>query len=207
MKLHLSITFLLLATLTVGCKNMNAELEPWLATEDVELQNVATDDIRRHLDALKSEGKSFYGFVAVAGDYCTSSGPSSLSVAFNDESDIAPENTNDPFFRYCPEEWENELRDGFDATNKTLEASYNKFKSLHKRDANSFMIDRHETAFVARRDRAIINALKTLRGSGHFNDNTFLAIWFWGSQCPVTEESVQILNTPEIYKTFVSAFR
>ena len=204
---HLPLLILLLCFLTVGCKKMNSDLEPWLAKEDLELQNAVVADIGRHLDALKEKGETFYGFVAVPGDYCTQPEPTSLSIAFNRESDIASEHADDLFYRYCPEEWKTEIREGFDTTNEILKASFDKFNSMHNKNPNNFMMDRYEIAFVARRDTAIINALKALKESGRLKNGTFLSIWFWGSQYAVTEESVKILNSPEVHQTFVSVFK
>ena len=58
-------------------------LEPWLKTELDNIENLLSDDLRRHLDALANDGVGFYGYAILPEDYTTitSDDPPSITVA------------------------------------------------------------------------------------------------------------------------------
>ena len=202
--------------LTVGCSHksadhknvdhMDTDLRAWLDEKDVELENAVVVDIDRHLETLKARGVSFYGFAAVPGDYMTQPNPAYLTAAYNLESDIDTSDSLETYYRYSVDEWKHSINDGFDATNKVMELSFAKFKSMHQRGANAFTIDQFETAFIERTNNAIIRALKKLKESGRFNEGTYLSIWFRGSGYAITGESVRLLNSKEVYNTYTATF-
>ena len=111
-----------------------AELKTWLDSDDTEFVSTIVTDIQRHVSSLKSDGNLFYGYAMLPGDYCTQPNPTSITVAFNRESDIAPENTNDVYYRYSVDEWQNYVYDGFDDTNSKLQSLFDRFNELHAPD-------------------------------------------------------------------------
>ena len=156
---------------------------------------------------LQSSGDSFYGYAALPGDYCTQPNPASLVVAFNCESDIAPENATEPYYRYCVDEWQNYVHDEFDDTNSKLESLLAQFRELHICAADSYQLDEYEVAFVAKINRAILNALWELKRNGTFDNGTYLIIWFSDSDYEIMNESAKALNDAEVYQQYAAEFQ
>jgi hypothetical protein len=182
------------------------DLNAWLKSDDTKLVAAIVADIARHVSALRSSGEEFYGYAVLPGDYCTQPNPATLAVAFNRESDIAPENANDAYYRYSVDEWANLVRDGFEATNSQLRTSLEQFRSAHSRAPDSFQLDEFELAFVAKTNRAILHALLELKDGGVFDNNTYLIIWYSDANYEIMNESAQALNNPIVYEQYASEF-
>ena len=133
-------------------------------------------------------------------------GQQGLVVAFNRESDIAPEKTDDAYYRYSVDEWQNYVHEGFEASNSGLQSSLERFRSAHSRDPDSFQLDEYEVAFVAKTNRAILNAMLELKKNGTFDNNTYLIIWFSDSDYDIMNDSAKALNEPAVYEQYASEF-
>lgn len=179
-----------------------------LDSDAPELVAAIVADIRHTASRLRAPiiGQSFYGYAALPGDYCTEPNPASLVVAFNRESDLAAEHSNEPYYRYSVDEWQNYVHDGFDNTNSALESQLSEFKKLHTRAEDSYQLDEYEVAFIAKTNRAVLKALMELKQNGTFTDGTYLIIWFSDSEDKIVNESARALNTAQIYEQYASEF-
>jgi hypothetical protein len=184
----------------------SSSLKAWLESDDPELTATIAADIKRHITALQSSGDTYYGYAALPGDYRTQPNPATLAVAFNRESDIAPENSHDAIYRYSVNEWKNYVHEGFEASNSKLKSSLEEFRSLHSSNPDSLQLDEHEIAFIAKTNRAILNALLELKRNGMLDEDTFAIVWFSDANDPIVEESARALNRQEVYKQFASVF-
>lgn len=194
--------------ITLATQKMTShdQLQAWLNSDAPELVAAIAADIQRHVCELRSSGDSFYGYAALPGDYCTQPNPASLVVAFNRESDLAAEHSNEPYYRYSVDEWQNYVRDGFENTNSALESQLSEFKKLHTRAEDSYQLDKHEIAFIAKTNRAVLKALMELKTNRTFADGTYLIIWFSDSEDEIMNESARALNTAQIYEQYASEF-
>jgi hypothetical protein len=183
------------------------QLQAWLDSDATELVAAIVADIQRHVRELRSSGDSFYGYAALPGDYRTQPNPAALAVAFNRESDLAAEHSEEPYYRYSVDEWRNYVHDGFDDTNSALESQLEEFKKLHTRAEDSYRMDDYELAFVAKINRAILSALMALKQNGTFADETYLIIWFSDSDAEIMNESAKALNNAQIYEQYASEFQ
>ncbi|MCA9194147.1 MAG: DUF4303 domain-containing protein [Planctomycetales bacterium] len=183
------------------------QLTAWLKSDASELVAAIVADIQRHVTTLHSSGDSFYGYAALPGDYCTQPNPASLVVAFNRESDLSPENTTDPYYRYSVDAWQHYVHDGFDNTNAQLESQLAKFKELHNRSDDGYHLDEYELAFVAKMNRAILDALLALRRNGTFANDTYLIIWVSDSEDEIMNESAKALNHEMVYQQYAAEFQ
>jgi hypothetical protein len=86
------------------------------------LRTAAVADIKHHVDSLRQSGVEFYGYAVLPPDYYRAFDPATLAVAFNRESDIDASNRGAPYYRYCVDEWQNFVHDGFDDVNRELKA-------------------------------------------------------------------------------------
>lgn len=185
----------------------NEQLKAWLESDTSELVATIVADIQRHVKTLQSLGNSFYGYAVLPGDYSTQPNPASLVVAFNRESDIAPENLTQPYYRYSVDEWQNYVHEGFDDTNAKLESQLAQFKSLHARADDSAQLDEYEIAFIAKTNRVILDALSELKQNGTFGDDTYLIIWFSDCDYEIVNESARVLNDKDVYQLYAAEFQ
>ena len=183
-----------------------SEIKNWLKRDDSDLVNTIMADIRQHVETLRANGDSFYGYAVLPGDYCTQPDHASIVVAFNRESDLNSENAQDIYYRYSVDEWQNYIHDGFDATNSLLRTLFGEFKQLHVGDPGSLQLDDYELAYIDKINNAILDALKTLRSNGTFEIETYIIIWFSDADYDIINDSARILNTPEIFEAFSSEF-
>ena len=183
------------------------QLKAWLESDASELVATIVADIQRHVNTLLSSGDSFYGYAALPGDYCTQPNPASLVVAFNRESDIASENSAEPYYRYSVDEWQNYVHDGFDDTNSKLKSQLAQFKELHSPAVDSYELDEYEIAFVDKTNRAILDALLELKRKGTFGSDTYLIIWFSDSDYEIMNDSAKALNDAEVYEQYAAEFQ
>lgn len=187
--------------------NPHDQRQAWLDSDAPELVAAVVADIQRHVQKLRSAGDSFYGYAALPGDYCTQPNPASLAVAFNRESDIAADHSDEPYYRYSVDEWKNYVHDGFDHTNSAMKSQLDLFQEIHTIDKDSYQLDAYEIAFVAKINRAILAALMALKQKGTFGDETYVVIWFSDSDTEIMNQSAKALNSAEIYKQYASVFQ
>jgi hypothetical protein len=184
----------------------NDRLKAWLENDTPELVATIVIDIQRHVTSLRSSGIIFCGYAVLPGDYCTQPNPASIAVAFNQECDVAPENTKDTYYRYSVDEWHNHVVEGFDASNSILESSLAQFQKLHTRASDNYELDECEVAFIDKTNRAILDALFELKRNGTFGDDTYLIIWYPDSDYEIVDESAKALNNAEVYKQYTATF-
>lgn len=181
-------------------------LDEWLKRDDPELEAAIVADVGRHISALRSSGETFYGYAVLPGDYRTQPNPATLTVAFNRESDIDPQNAGNAYYRYSVDEWNSYVHDGFDASKAKLESSLKHFRSIHSRSPDSFELDEHELAFMGKTNRALLNAVLKLQRNGTLGKDTFAVVWLHDSPDNIMFESAKALNKPEVYRQFKSEF-
>ncbi|BAY95233.1 MULTISPECIES: hypothetical protein [unclassified Tolypothrix] len=75
------------------------DLQAWLDRDDHELVDAIKSEIHDHVAKLHARGDQFYGYAILPGEFDTIH---NLVVAFNRESDIAPENVTDSYYRLLP---------------------------------------------------------------------------------------------------------
>jgi len=187
--------------------NSHDQLQSWLDSDAPELVAAIVADIERHVRELRSSGDSFYGYALLPGDYCTQPNPASLVVAFNRELDLAAGHSEEPYYRYSVDEWQNYVHDGFNDTNSALESQLQTFKQRHTRAEDSYQLDEYEIAFVAKINRAILAALVALKQNGTFDDGTYLIIWFSDSDAEIMNQSAKVLNSAQIYEQYACEFQ
>lgn len=183
------------------------QLKAWLESDDLELVATIVAEMQRHVSALQASGDSFYGYAALPGDYCTQPNPAPLVVAFNRELDVAPENSSEAYYRYSVDEWHNYVHDGFDETNVMLASQLAQFRELHTPADDSYQLDEYEIAFVAKTNRAILDALLELKQNGTFDKDTYVIIWFSDSSDEIMNDSVKALNDAEVYEQYAAEFQ
>ncbi len=182
----------------------NKELKAWLKLKETELVSTIAGDIEKHVAKLRSKGNAFYGYAVIPGEYTTQPDPATVQVAFNHETDIDPDNVDDDYYRYCVDEWKHRETKGFTKSIAKLKTSLKQFRTLHKRDEESFQLDEYEVAFVNKTNQAFLDALHQLKKNGTFDADTFLVIWFSDSADEIINESVKKLNSRAVSKAFLS---
>ena len=162
------------------------------------LQTAIVADIKRHVASLRQSSVEFYGYAVLPPDYYTAFDPTTLAVAFNCESDIDATNSDETYYRYSVDEWQNYVHDGFDTVNREL-------KSLLKgaRKSSEDLID---DAYVDSAYQAVLEAMLTLRNENVFDDVPYLVVWISDSGDGIMNRSAKLLNSPDIYSEFASEF-
>ncbi len=158
------------------------------------LRAATIDDIRRHVASLRQSGIEFYGYAVLPPDYYTAFDPTTLAVAFNCESDISPNNHDEPYYRYSVDEWRNYVHEGFDNVNRELKVLL---------PATSPSID---DAFVNSVYQTILDAMLALRHESAFDGVPYLVVWLSDSSDNILNRSVNLLNSEGIYSEFASEF-
>lgn len=184
----------------------NEEVQAWLDVDPVDLIDTIVADVERHVRQLRSSGQPFYGYAVLPSDYCTQPDPTSLVVAFNRESDLSPESSNDPYFRYSVGDWQNYVSDEFASTNAALSVQLAEFKERHTRAGDPYELDEYELAFVRRINQAMLAALLKMKRRGAFADDTYLIVWLPDSGDGIMGESAKALNSARIYSEYASEF-
>lgn len=82
----------------------------------------------------------------------------------------------EPYYRYSVDEWQNCVSEGFDNTNAQLASQLSQFRELHTRANDGFELDEYELTFVARTNRAILDAMLALKRNETFDADTYLII-------------------------------
>lgn len=181
-------------------------LQKWLNRDDTELINIIKSEIRQHVCKIHASGVNFYVYAILPG---TSYSVDRLIAAFNRETDINPENTNDTYYRYSVDEWENYEYGEFNDANKIIESLNSQFQQLHiiKEDPNNFVMDEFEIAHITKLHNAILTALIELRDDGIFgNSNNFVIIWIPDSDDEIIYQSAKALNSTSVYESFITEF-
>jgi hypothetical protein len=162
------------------------------------LSAAIVSDIKRHVASLRQSGCEFYGYAILPPDYYTAFDPTTLVVAFNRESDIDTSKRGEPYYRYCVDEWQNYVHEGFDAVNGKLKGLL--AANRHSTD------DSIDDAFVNSVYEAVLDALLTLRNENTFDDVPFVVVWLSDSGDDILNRSAKLLNSPEIYSEFATEF-
>jgi hypothetical protein len=180
------------------------ELQLWLSSDTPDLVDAIISDIQQHVSQLHSQGISFYGYAALPGDYLVDWNPANLAVAYNMDANLSPDHKNDPYYRYCVDEWDNYVHDGFDKTNAVMSQHLTEFQSLHNPTNKGSKLDDFERAYIAKVDREVLKAMLELRRNGTFRQETFLVVWYSDSSSPVINLSAKTLNPPDVYEEYDS---
>ncbi|MBV6624339.1 MAG: DUF4303 domain-containing protein [Rivularia sp. (in: Bacteria)] len=180
-------------------------LQKWLNRDDTELINIIKSEVCQHISKIHAIGVKFYGYAILPG---TSYSVDNLVAAFNCKTDISSENTNDTYYRYSVDEWENYVHNEFINTNKLINSLNSQFKELHvEKNVNNFVMDEFEIAHITKLHKAILIALNELRHNGLFgNNNNFVIIWIPGSDDEIIYQSAKVLNSACVYETFMREF-
>jgi hypothetical protein len=181
-----------------------SQLIAWLKRDEPDLEATIIADIKAHLATVTSNCGRPYGYAVLPPDYCTAFDPTSLSVAFNHESNVADEHKSDTYRRYCVDEWKNFVHTEFDATNSEIKIALTNFRDSHTRAEGQFVTDEFERLYIDKIDRAVLNALHSLKRDGTFEKDAFLIIWYPGSDYEIMARSARELNGPELYELLAS---
>ena len=163
-----------------------------------DLRAAIVTDIKRHVAGLRDAGVDFYGYAVLPPDYYTAFDPTTIAVAFNCESDIDASNHGQTYFRYSVDEWQNYVRDGFDTVNAELKS----LLAANRESADDLIDD----DFVESIYQTVLDAMKSLRDGGTFNDVQYLVVWLSDSDGDILNRSAKLLNSSEIYSDFATEF-
>lgn len=161
------------------------------------LRKAMVADIKRHVASLRQSGVEFYGYAVLPPDYYTAFDPTTLTVAYNCESDIDAKNRGSPYYRYSVDEWQNYVHEGFDSVNRELKALL---------AATGSASDSIDDAFVNSVYQAVLDAMLTLRNENTFDGVSFLVVWLSDSGDSILNRSAKLLNSPDIHSEFASEF-
>ena len=183
----------------------NTPLQAWLNHNDPELVDVIKMEIREHVAKLHDRGDKFYGYAILPSEF---EAIHNLVVAFNRESDIAPENVTNIYYRYSVDEWSNYAHDKFPKSNAIINLRNSQFQELHGNDnLNNYAMDNWEVAHALKLLHAILKAMTELRYEGLIGgDKSFAIIWIADSDNSIIPQSAKALNTETVYKMFVEEF-
>ena len=162
------------------------------------LRTAVAADITRHVASLLQSGIDPYGYALLPPDYYTAFDPSSITVAYNVESNIALEYRDLAYYRFSVDEWQNYVRDGFAAVNAEL----SNLKSVVRSSTDDSLDD----DIVAAIYQAFLDALASLRADGTFDNISYLVIWLSDSGDRITNRSARLLNVDETYSAFAAEF-
>lgn len=162
------------------------------------LSAAIVSDIKRHVASLRQSDVDVYGYASLPPDYYASFDPTTFAVAFNRESDIDPSKRGEPYYRYCVDEWQNYVHEGFDAVNGELK----RLLEANRLSADDSIDD----AFVKSVYEAVLNAMLTLRKEHTFDGVPFVVVWLSGSDDDIVNRSAKMLNSPTIYSEFATEF-
>lgn len=155
-------------------------------------------DIKRHIASLHQTGVDFYGYAVLPPEYYTAFDPTTITVAFNCESDIDDSKRGQSYYRYSVDEWQNYVHDGFDASNQELKALLTATKSSDD--------DSIDDTFVSSVYQAVLDAMQVLRNDNTFEGVPYLVVWLSDSGDSILNRSAKLLNSTEVYAEFASEF-
>jgi hypothetical protein len=178
----------------------------WLASIDEQLVEAVVADVGAHVSGLDDAHRAFYGYAVLPSDDFTCGGPPNISVAYNLETDIAPENKSSIGYRYSVDEWANYAHEGFDRTNLRLNQLAEQFDDLRKTFFTTPRLQPEDSAYTRKRHQSIVRALQVLKERKAFREDTFLAVWLSDSDDSIMLESVKALNSPGVYNAFAAEF-
>jgi len=173
-------------------------------TDDDKCIEALCNDIRNHVSNIDP---GFYGYAIFPWDMHTQPEPSSSAAVVNREENIAPENREDDYYRFCPNEWSLWQHEGFEESAKELSALYQNFRATHKEDPESIAFDDEELAFHSRFYSIHLKALERLKSEGIFSEDVYLVVWVSDSSHEIMDRSAKLLNSPAIYKRFSNQFK
>jgi hypothetical protein len=183
----------------------NAALQAWLDRSDLELVDTVKLEIHQHIAKLHGRGEQFYGYAILPGEF---EAIHNLIVAFNRESDIAPENATSSYYRYSVDEWSNYEHGEFPKSSAIIELRNSEFQELHSDDnPDDCAMDNWEVAHAINLLNAILKAMTELRHDGLIGgDKSFAIIWIADSDNSIMLQSAKALNSNAVYQTFVEEF-
>ena len=183
----------------------NTALQAWLDQDDLELVDAIKLEIREHVAKLHARADQFYGYAILPGEF---EAIHNLVVAFNRESDIAPENVTNSYYRYSVDEWSNYEHGEFPKSNAIINLRNSQFQELHSNDnPDNYEMNSWEVAHAIKLLNAILKAMTELRHEGLIGGNkSFAIIWIADSDNSIMPQSAKALNTDAVYKMFVEEF-
>ena len=184
----------------------NSALREWLAEPRPALVAAVADGIREHVDTLKSRGIGYYGYAILPGELYEIH---SLVAATNTEADIQVprENGQYLYYRFSVDEWAHYDQGGFEAANALLDQENTRFKSMHSKPEDDYMMDDLEVAHAEVLLESIIQGIEAAKTGGVFGAaDPFLVVWIPDSDDEVMERSVRRLNSAAVATDFLSEF-
>ncbi|MBE9119771.1 DUF4303 domain-containing protein [Tychonema sp. LEGE 07199] len=183
----------------------NTDLQALLGRDDSELVDAIKSEIHEHIAKLHARGDQFYGYAILPGEFYQIH---DLVVAFNRESDIAPENVADSYYRYSVDEWSNYEHSEFPKSSAIIDLCNAKFKELHLNDnPDDYAMDDWEIAHATKLLAAILTAMNELRHDSLIGgDESFAVIWIPDSDLDIMKQSAKTLNSSGVYETFIKEF-
>ncbi|HEY9861572.1 MAG TPA: DUF4303 domain-containing protein [Candidatus Obscuribacterales bacterium] len=183
----------------------NTNLQVWLERNDLELVDAIKSEIYGHIVGLHARGEQFYGYAVLPGEF---EAIHNLFVAFNRESDIAPENANSNYYRYSVDEWSNYEHRKFPKSDAIIDSRNAQFKELHINDnLDNHVMDNWGIAHAIKLLTTILTAMNELRHDGLIGgDKSFAVIWIPDSDNGIICQSAKTLNSDTVYKIFMEEF-
>jgi hypothetical protein len=181
----------------------NTDLQAWLDREDIELIDAIKSEIHEHITKLNARSDQFYGYAILPGELYQID---NLVVAFNRESDIAPENFTNIYYRYSVDEWSNYEHGELPKSSAIIDSRNAQFKELHINNKhNDYEMDNWEIAHAEKLLNTILAAMIELRDDGLIGgDKSFAVIWI--SDDDIVNKSAKVLNSDAVYQTFIQEF-
>lgn len=181
-------------------------LRKWLAEPRSELANAVADCVCMHVAALKSRGFTPYGYALLPGEPYDIH---SVVAVYNGEADIevARNDGQYRYYRYCVDEWAHWDHDGFAAANGLLAKSNEQFATLHVKDDANCVMDEFEIAHSKLLFEAVVRGLEIAKSRNAFGGaEPFLVVWISDSSHTIMVESAQRLNSQSVAKQFKAEF-
>jgi hypothetical protein len=181
-------------------------LQKWLVEPRPELIKAVAEGIRIHVDTLRSRGTEFYGYALLPGEPYDIH---SLVAATNAETDIKVPRTDGQYsyYRFSVDEWAHWDHGGFAAANARLAEANERFKSMHSKTDEDYMMDEFEVAHADVLLESIMRGLETAKASGVFGESEpFLVVWISDSGHVMLGESVRRLNSTAVATEFIKQF-
>lgn len=181
-------------------------LRKWLAEPRAPLIAAVAEGVREHLAALRSRGIDFYGYALLPGDHYDIH---RLVAVTNTEASIKVPRSDDQYryYRYGVDEWAHWYHDGFSVANALLAKANERFKSMHSKADDDYMMDEFEIAHADALLDSVVRGLQAAREGGVFGYiDPFLVVWISDSEHEIMAESVLRLNSAAVAGEFMREF-
>ena len=181
-------------------------LQKWLNEPRPALIAAVAHGISSHVNMLRSRGIDFYGYALLPGE---PDDIHSLVAVTNTDADIKAARTGDQYtyYRYSVDEWAHWDHDGFAAANALLVQANERFRSMHSKAEDDYIVDEFEVAHANALLDSVVRGLEVAKADGVFGSSEpFLVVWISDSGHQILVESVRRLNSAAVATEFIREF-